>query len=34
MDKNKKISNVVMSLEPSAIRKYFDFSEIEGKVIS
>lgn len=34
MDYSKKISAVVRGLEPSAIRKYFDFSEIEGKVIS
>ncbi len=34
MDYSKVISDVVRGLAPSAIRKYFDFSEIEGKVIS
>lgn len=34
MEYTKKISAVVRGLEPSAIRKYFDFSEIDGKVIS
>lgn len=34
MDYESKISDVVRSMKPSAIRKYFDFSEIKEKVIS
>lgn len=34
MDYEHRISDVVKGLKPSAIRKYFDFSEIEGPVIS
>lgn len=34
MDNEKVISDVVRAMKPSAIRKYFDFSEIKEKVIS